>query len=128
MSTAGADSLPAVTGNIGNSPHVRAGSESYPGYRQLLATGTDDGALTLAVPPELIDAIAERVTDMLAERQPQPAPELLTVDEAAEFLRCRRQRLYDLVSQDRLPHLKDGSRVLIRRVDLLAYLGDGGAA
>ncbi len=40
-----------------------------------------------------------------------------------EFLRCGKQRIYDLVSQRRLPHLKDGSRVLLRRTELLAYLG-----
>ena len=117
-------SLPAVTGNGGNSPHVRGSKGSYPGDREQPLTT----ALTMAVPSELVEVIAERVAEMLAERQPQTAPELLTVDEAAEFLRCRRQRLYDLVSQDRLPHLKDGARLLFRRVDLLAYLGDGGAA
>ena len=81
--------------------------------------GNAGTGLALAVPPEFIEAIAERVADMLAERQPQTAPELLTVD---GLLRCKRQRVYDLLSQGRLPHLKDGARVLIRRADLLAYL------
>ena len=78
--------------------------------------------LALAVPPELIERVAERVVELLDERQPPAEPELLDVTETAEFLRCGRQRIYDLVSQDRLPHLKDGSRVLIRRADLLEYL------
>jgi len=48
----------------------------------------------------------------------------MSVSEAAEMFRCRRQRVYDLISQGRLPHLKDGARVLIRRSDVLAYLED----
>jgi excisionase family DNA binding protein len=42
--------------------------------------------------------------------------------EAENMLRCKRERVYDLLSQGRLPYLKDGSRVLIRRADVLAYL------
>ena len=79
-------------------------------------------SLTLELPPELVEAVAQRVADLLAERQPQSAPELLSVTEAGEFLRCGKQRIYDCVSQDRLPCLRDGKRLLFRRVDLLAYL------
>jgi excisionase family DNA binding protein len=82
--------------------------------------------LQLAVPDELVERIAERAAELLAERQRPSAPELLTVDETAELLRCRKQRVYDLVSQGRLPCLKDGARVLVRRADLLAHL-EGGA-
>ena len=81
---------------------------------------------SLALPDGLVEASAQRAADILAARQPQAAPELLTVDEAAELLRCRRQRLYDLTSQGRLPCLRDGSRLLFRRADLLAYLEGGG--
>jgi excisionase family DNA binding protein len=42
----------------------------------------------------------------------------LNVDEAAEYLRCDRQRIYDLVSSGRLTRLKDGSRLLLLRQDL----------
>lgn len=87
----------------------------------------DVSDFTLALPPELLEAIAKRVAELLAERQPETAPELLTVTEAAEFLRCGRQRIYDLVSQGRVPCLRDGSRLLFRRVDLLAYLDQGTA-
>jgi len=80
-------------------------------------------ALSLALPEQFVETIAERAAQLLAERRPQPTSELLTVVEAAEFLRCGKQRIYDLVSQRRLPHLKDGSRVLLRRTELLAYLG-----
>ncbi len=79
-------------------------------------------AFSVAFPNELVEAIAERAAELLAERERPGTAELLTVDEAAVLLRCKRQRIYDLVSQRRLPCLKDGSRVLLRRADLLAYL------
>src|SRR5688572_25574547 len=69
---------------------------------------TNGAGLSLAVPEDLVERIAERAAELLAERQCPAEPELLTVDEAAELLRCKRQRVYDLVSQGRLPHLKDG--------------------
>jgi excisionase family DNA binding protein len=83
---------------------------------------------SVPLPPEFIDAVAERVAAILADRQPErPAePELLTVGEAAAYLRCEKQRVYDLTSQGRLPHVKDGARVLIRRAELLAYVGGTG--
>ena len=80
--------------------------------------------LSLPFPDELFERIAERAAELLAERERPAEPELMSVSEAAEMLRCRRQRVYDLISQGRLPHLKDGARVLIRRRDVLAYLED----
>lgn len=77
----------------------------------------------IPIPDELVELVAERAAEILAERQ--PAVELapyLSVDEAAEYLRCSRKRIYDLTSQRRLPAVKDGSRTLLRRVDLDAYL------
>ena len=49
-------------------------------------------------------------------------PEFLNVEEAAEHLRCDKQRIYDLVSSRRLPRYKDGARVLLKRSDLDDYL------
>jgi len=75
------------------------------------------------VPDELVEALAERAAELAAERLgASTAPELMTVPEVAAYLRCNKQRVYDLISQGRLPCLKDGARVLIRRADLLAYL------
>jgi excisionase family DNA binding protein len=49
----------------------------------------------------------------------------LTVEETAIYLRCRRQRIYDLLSQRRLSRIKDGGRTLISRAELEAYLRRG---
>jgi excisionase family DNA binding protein len=89
----------------------------------LTVAGTELG---LVIPPALLESISRRVLELLAEggRLPESAPvsEFMNVVEAAAYLRCDRQRIYDLVSARRLPKFKDGSRVLIRRADLVAYL------
>jgi excisionase family DNA binding protein len=64
---------------------------------------------------------AEIVIADMAVREASP---YLTVEEAAEYLRCKPKRIYDLTSQRRLPHVKDGSRTLLRRADLDAHLED----
>jgi excisionase family DNA binding protein len=51
-----------------------------------------------------------------------PVSPWLDVEEAATYLRCGRQRIYDLVSQGRLRCGKDGSRSLFRREWLDDYL------
>ena len=51
--------------------------------------------------------------------------EYLSVREASDFLRCDRQRVYDLLSAGRLTRHKDGSRVLIRRTELEAHVANG---
>lgn len=88
------------------------------------ATANGDG-VAITLPPELIEAVAARVAEMLAERQRPAEHEMLTVGEAAELLCCRRQRLYDLSSQGKLPCLRDGSRLLFRRSELVSYLEGG---
>ena len=85
--------------------------------------------LSLAVPPELVDAIAERVVDLLAERTPaqaEPTP-WLDVDAAARYLACERHRVYDLVSAGRLRCARDGRRLLFRCEWLDDCLVDGWA-
>ena len=78
--------------------------------------------LRVAVPEDLIAAVAERVVDHLADRLPTgPAP-WLDVDGAAEYLACEPQRIYDLTSQGRLRAARDGRRRLFRREWLDAYL------
>ena len=76
--------------------------------------------LALAVPVELVDAIACRVAELLAD-QSQPAG-YLDVAEAAEYLRCPKSRIYELASAKRLAHERDGRRLLFRRSDLDAVL------
>jgi excisionase family DNA binding protein len=80
--------------------------------------------LALSLPDALIDRIAEcvlaRIGDTLNERR--TASPYLTVNEAAQVICNKRQRIYDLLSAGRLTRFKDGSRVLVSRDELDAYL------
>lgn len=53
--------------------------------------------------------------------QQQSSP-YLSVAEAADYLRCKPQRVYDLLSARRLTKYKDGSRPLVLRQELDDYL------
>ena len=78
--------------------------------------------VTMALPPEAFEAIAQRAAEILRD-QTAAVPDYLTPHEAADYLRCSSvQRIYDLTSQGRLPVCKDGSRNLYRREALDAYL------
>jgi excisionase family DNA binding protein len=78
--------------------------------------------LSLQLPADLVEAIAYRVAELLREREPG-VPDYLTPQEAADYMRCSKQRVYDLTSDGRLRARKDGSRSVYRRVDLDVYLG-----
>lgn len=82
-------------------------------------------SLTLDLPGELVERIAERAADLVAERQ-SSVSHWLTVDEAAEYLRCPKSRIYSLVSARRIPFVKDGSRTLFDRAELDTWLRNGG--
>ncbi|OAI56164.1 hypothetical protein AYO48_00040 [Gaiella sp. SCGC AG-212-M14] len=77
------------------------------------------------VPLVLDDAALAEIAAALPNTEPaaEPSP-YMTVPEAAEYLRCSRQRVDDLLSQGRLQRVKDGARTLIRRSDLEAHLGE----
>lgn len=83
--------------------------------------------VTLDLPPEVLDAIADRVLERLADQAtPEPAG-YLDVAGAAGYLACNKSRVYALVSAGRLPHYKDGSRLLFLPCELRSYVRNGGA-
>jgi excisionase family DNA binding protein len=71
---------------------------------------------------ELDAAALAGIAGALPESAAEPESEFLSVPEAAEFLRCNRQRIYDLLSSRRLSRFKDGSRVLVSRAELVEHL------
>ncbi len=91
------------------------------------AGSQSNGALSLALPPELVEVVAERAAEIVAERLAPLTEPWVGVDQAAEHLACPKSRIYALVSARRIPHEKDGSRLLFRRSDLDAWLEQGGA-
>jgi len=81
--------------------------------------------LTLTLPQQLVDTIAAQAAALVLEQlSARHAPEspYLTIAEAATYLRCKRQRIDDLLSARRLRRYKDGRRTLLLRADLDAYL------
>jgi len=72
-----------------------------------------------------LDEIAQRVAVLLSQAAADalpPAPTYVTIPEAAELLRCSRQRIDDLLSSGRLSRVKEGRRTLIRRTELDLWL------
>jgi excisionase family DNA binding protein len=89
------------------------------------------GALTFQLPPEFVEQLIEVIMKKLETRlsaAAESAPsDLMTVAEAAAYIRAKPQRIYDLIGSRRLPRMKDGSRVLIKRGDLEAWISGKGA-
>ena len=75
---------------------------------RLLAALLDE----LAGDPVALARLRELVAD---GHGPEP---WVGVQQAAEHLGCKRQRIYDLVHQQAIPYRKDGSRLLFRRFEL----------
>lgn len=83
-----------------------------------------------SIPPEYIEAIAQRAAEIVLERQSSSGGdvgELLTVEEAAAYLRCKPQRIYDLRTSRRLPSTSEGGRAIVRRGDLDRLVQDADA-
>ena len=66
------------------------------------------------VPDEFVEGLARRVAELTAAgSHAKPSP-YLDVDQAAAYLACDRDRIYDLKAQGRLRYVKDGRRLLFR--------------
>jgi flavin-dependent dehydrogenase len=82
--------------------------------------------LTLTVPAELLDAIAERVAQRLTDRlEPQAsASPWLDVDAALVYLPFSRDQLYKLTAAKAIPFRKkrDGQGLLFHRGELERWL------
>lgn len=82
-------------------------------------------------PEKLISSISERVTANILkavrnEQLPTDQPEqLLTIQEAAEFLSLTVPTMYSKVSKGELPVMKRSKRLYFSRTELLEYLKDG---
>ncbi len=79
---------------------------------------------TLPIPEALIDGIARRVAEIvLAELgTTTTATPYMTIDEAAEYLRWSKERIYKLTAAQAIPHIKHEGRLLFRRDKLDLWL------
>jgi excisionase family DNA binding protein len=82
--------------------------------------------LTVKLTDEQLAEIARRAAALIPSSEPTVSP-WLNVTDAAERLRCRKDRIYDLIALGKLHPRRDGRRVLLHRDDLDAYI-EGGAA
>lgn len=85
---------------------------------------SDEVRLAVALSPAEVERIARRAAELVETRATRVdvGRPYLSVREAADYLRCSRQRVYDLLSQGALTRLKDGTRVLVARAEVDAYL------
>jgi excisionase family DNA binding protein len=101
----------------------RAGTHEYDARSERGGVVSVQPSLQVAVPDDLLEALAVRVAELLAPVLAMPAVSpWLDVAEAADYLRCKPKRIYDLISQRRIPVHRDGGRVLLRRDELDRYL------
>lgn len=82
-------------------------------------------SIALEMPPELVEIVAQRAAQIVASRDVNTASPWLSVAEAADWLRCHKDRIYDLIASRKLSPRRDGRRVLLHRDDLDAYLESG---
>ena len=82
--------------------------------------------IEIKVPAEVIETIADRVASQLGERLRAQPETWIGVEQAAAHLACPKSRIYDLVSGHRIPHERDGARLLFRRSELHAWVSSGG--
>jgi excisionase family DNA binding protein len=88
----------------------------------------DRPALTLGVPAELVEAIARRAAELVAERQAVDVDDgwLRGAEAIAAYIGARRDRVYALASAGRIPVHRDGSALLAKRSELDVWVRAGG--
>jgi hypothetical protein len=85
-------------------------------------SGHNSTALTIGVPDELLEALAQRAAAIVCEQDRG----FLDVDGAAAFLGgCTRKRIYHLVERGRLPHHRVAGRLLFDPRKLRTWIENG---
>jgi len=72
-----------------------------------------------------IEALLINIKNEPKPQASQPDAEVLTVPEAAEFLRLSVQTVYGLISKGQLPVMKRSKRCYFSKAELIAYLKEG---
>jgi excisionase family DNA binding protein len=85
-------------------------------------------AISFNVGDELVERIAHRAAELLAERASGPDEDgwLRGAEKIATYLDCPRSRVYALASARRIPVHRDGSALIARRSELDKWLLQGG--
>ena len=85
-------------------------------------------AISFDVADELVERIAHRAAELLAERAEEPSQDgwLRGADRIADYIDAPRSRVYALASARRIPVHRDGSALIARRSELDQWLLRGG--
>jgi len=67
----------------------------------------------------------ERLLLETAHKPKEDSDQLLTVDQCAEFLSLSKPTIYGLISQGKIPCMKQGKRVYFSKAEVLNYLRAG---
>jgi excisionase family DNA binding protein len=77
----------------------------------------------LTFPPELIEMIADRVSEKLLYLFPNNEPDVIfDVDGVADYLKVTKQWVYDRVHRNAIPHYKLGKYPRFRKTDIDEWL------
>lgn len=76
-----------------------------------------DLGINLALPEEVIEAIAQRVAAILAEQAQSAIADWVTADVVAKHLGLSRVRVYELAAKEGMPHKRVGTRSMRFRLD-----------
>jgi excisionase family DNA binding protein len=83
-------------------------------------------SLAVELPEELIEQVALRAVELIREQEPE-SDEWLTSKQAADYLKCGRGRIHNLVSEGRIPVHREGGRLLFSRQELDDWIKSGRA-
>ena len=90
----------------------------------------NEHGVTVAVPTELIELVATRAAELVAERlarqDAEPWPEWMSIETAARYLDCTVQRMRKLVARREVPYSQEspGCRVFFHRLELDRWMAD----
>jgi excisionase family DNA binding protein len=84
-------------------------------------------SFTFELPEDFVDQLARRVAELAREPDRHSAEPYLDVEQAAMYLACNKDRIYDLKAVGRLRYAQDGRRLLFRREWLDEVLEVGAA-
>lgn len=81
--------------------------------------------VTVADLETLIERAVKKYLDSAPSQEQEQPDELLTVEQAADFLSLHKTTIYGLVSKGELPHMKRSKRVYFSKHELMEYLKEG---
>jgi hypothetical protein len=106
--------------------HADAGGGRAPLRRR--SGGPARNAISVNVSDELVERIAHRAAELVAEQSGEPVDDgwLRGAERIASYIDAPRSRVYALVSAKRIPVHHDGSALIARRSELDRWLLRGG--